>query len=175
MDKNALAEALNKALEMEEKGYKFYIETAANCENTISKKAFNFLADNEVLHIQNIKHFYDTLQKKGELPKLDLDDVRATRIEDAGIFAKTIKDLKEKVKKSDDEKKACEFAMQFEKDGYAYYENMLKDTNDENLTKLLKFLLNEENDHYEWIMNLHAYLTDSHNWFMYEEGSFPQG
>ncbi|MDP6685983.1 MAG: hypothetical protein QGI05_03425, partial [Candidatus Omnitrophota bacterium] len=59
--------------------------------------------------------------------------------------------------------------------GYKYYESMLKEAKDENLVKLLKFLLEEEGKHYEGIMKLHTYLTDSENWFMYEEGSFPQG
>ena len=83
--------------------------------------------------------------------------------------------MPEKIKNSDTDKKACEFAMEFENNGYKYYEEMLRKAEGRKLIKLLKFLLNEENQHYEGIRNLYTYLTDSANWFMYEEGSFPQG
>jgi len=65
--------------------------------------------------------------------------------------------------------------LEFENKGYRYYEEMLKSSDDENLTKLLKFLIEEEKRHYDLIFRIHQYLTDSYNWNMYEEGSFPQG
>ena len=58
----------------------------------------------------------------------------------------------------DDEKKACEFAMKFEKDGYKYYEGMLSAAKDESLIKLLQFLVKEEDAHYDWIMKLYEYI-----------------
>lgn len=175
MDNTALLKALKDALEMEEKGYKFYKDTANTCKNKITKKTFSFLADNELLHIENIKQFYNTMEEKGAFPDADLDRVKDKRLKDLSIFSKSIEELKEKIEKSDDDIKACLFAMEFEKNGYHYYENMLKDAKDGNLVKLLNFLLDEEDGHYESIMKLHEYLSDSQNWFMYEEGSFPQG
>jgi len=65
--------------------------------------------------------------------------------------------------------------MDFENKGYKHYEKMLKRAKDANLIKLLKFLLEEEANHYESIKKTYEYLTDSANWFMFEEGSFPQG
>ena len=65
--------------------------------------------------------------------------------------------------------------MEFENSGYRYYEAMRKDLKDEKLVKLLDFLLEEEKTHCDSIMKLHAYITDSANWYMYEEESFPQG
>ncbi|MFH1868775.1 MAG: ferritin family protein [Candidatus Omnitrophota bacterium] len=175
MVNEALTKTLKGALEMEEKGYKFYKDTAKTCENNIAKKTFNFLADNELLHVESIKKFYNIMNEKAELPDLILDKVRSKRLDDLSIFSKSIEDLRDKVKQSDDDIKACLFAMEFEKNGYHYYENMLKDAKDDNLIKLLNFLLDEEDRHYESIMKLHEYISDSQNWYMYEEGSFPQG
>lgn len=175
MDYKEPQKVLKEALGMEEKGYKFYKDVSKKAENDITKKTFSFLADQEILHIENIKNFYRTLREKGEFPSLDLSGFKGKRGEELNLFSKSIKELNEKIKSSDDDKKACEFAMELENKGYKYYENMLKDTTDKNLIKLLKFLLDEEKGHYETIENLHTYLTDSHNWFMYEEGSFPQG
>jgi len=80
-----------------------------------------------------------------------------------------------KIKPSENDKEALEFAIEFENFGYSYYQKFLKESKDKNLTKLLSFLLKEEDRHCKALMNIHTYVTDSANWYMYEEGSFPQG
>lgn len=175
MKNKKLEETLKKALEIEEKGYKFYKDAGEKTKNDITKKTFSFLADQEILHIENIKNFYNTLRQKGTFPSFSLSDLKGKRDSELSIFSKSIEELNEKIKPSDDDKKACEFAMEFENNGYNYYRDMLKKAKDENLKKLLNFLLEEESSHYDSINSLYVYLTDSHNWFMYEEGSFPQG
>lgn len=174
MASQKLLEALNKAVEMEEKGYKFYKDTSKKGQNDMTRKTFDFLAENEVFHIKAINNFCNIL-KKGESPSIALAGVKDKRIEDLDIFSKSISTLNEKVRAVDDDKKAYEFAMEFENNGYKYYENMLKEAKDEELIKLLKFLLKEESKHHDLLMGAYTYLTDSHNWFMYEEGTFPQG
>ena len=175
MEKRSLLETLNTAVEMEEKGHRFYQEMSQKSKNDITRKTFSFLADNEILHIETIKDFHRSLQEGGKLPKLEITGVDDKRAKDLSIFSKSIKELNEKINPSDDDKKACEFAMEFENNGYRYYKDMSKDAEDPNLKRLLDFLLKEESKHYEAIEDLHTYLADSHNWFMYEEGSFPQG
>lgn len=175
MDNVALKDILKKALEMEEKGFGFYKDIVRKVENNVTKKMFEFLGKNELLHIESIKGFYDSLVKKGDFPELNLDKPMAGRKKDLFIFARSIAELKDKVKKSDADKEACEFAMEFENSGYKYYEAMRREAKDEKLMKLLDFLLEEEKVHYNSIMKLHTYITDSANWYMYEEGSFPQG
>ena len=175
MEKEKLEGLLKEALNMEEKGYDFYKDISKKAKNEVTKKTFSFLADQEMLHIEKINSFYNTHKEKDEFPSLDLAGFDGSRAEALNIFSKSIKELGEKVGSSDDDKKACEFAMEFEKNGYKYYEDVLKTAQDENLKQLLRFLLEEENKHYEVIRDLYAYISDSQNWFMYEEGSFPQG
>ena len=170
-----LKDTLKKALEMEEKGFGFYTDIVKKVENDATKKMFEFLAKNELLHIESIKGFYDSLAKNGDFPELNLDKLMAGRKKDLSIFAMSIAELKGKIKKSDADKEACEFAMEFENSGYRYYEAMRKDAKDEKLVKLLDFLSEEEKAHYDSIMKLHTYIIDSANWYMYEEESFPQG
>ncbi len=175
MESDRLKEALKKALEMEEKGHCFYSDSSRKIENDITKKTFEFLANNELLHIKSIKDFYETLVKSGGFPKLNIDKVRDKRAEELSIFSKNIDELKEKIKPSDSDREACEFAIDFENAGYAYYENMLKEAKEESLKRLLEFLLEEEKKHCEAMMTLHSFIADSSNWYMYEEESFPQG
>ncbi len=175
MAENVLAEALRGALEMEEKGQAFYRKAAEESRNDVAKKTFKFLADDELLHIETIKNFYKTMKEKGDFPLVELSGIKSKRFKNFGIFLKSMSSLKEKIKSDDDEKKALKFAMEFENDGYKYYEDMLKKTKDEKLIKFLKFLLDEESHHYDLLKNTYSYINDTHNWFMYEEGSFPQG
>ena len=175
MENESLMEALGEALDMEKKGQAFYEDMAKKSINDITKSTFAFLAKNEVLHIENIKKFYETLKQDGKLPALDLGALKTERKKEYTIFSESLSALKEKIKPEDDDAKACEFAMDFENKGYKHYENMLKKAEDANLVKFLKFLLGEESKHYESIKQTHEYLKDSANWFMYNEGSFPQG
>ena len=171
----AFKDMLKKALEMEEKGYKFYIDSAKKVEDSVTKKTFEFLAKNEIQHIKIIKIFYEGMAKRGAFPDLTPDDTQDKASEDITIFARNIKDLKEKIKPSENDKEALEFAIEFENSGYSYYQKFLKESKDKNLTRLLSFLLKEEDRHCKALMDIHTYVTDSANWYMYEEGSFPQG
>ena len=64
MDNKALLEALAKAIEMEEKGREFYGKVSKKSKNDITKKTFNFLADNELLHKKNIRNGIDNFSHK---------------------------------------------------------------------------------------------------------------
>ena len=175
MADNLLADALKNSLEMEEKGYNFYKQAGRKSKNEITKKAFLFLAEQETTHIENIKNFYNALEQGNMLPAIDTDELMKNKSGFPDIFSKNINELTEKIKPDDNEQNACKFAMDLEKTGYDYYKNMRSNAKNENLIKLLDFLLEEENGHYELIMKLNEYITDSSNWFMYEENSFPQG
>jgi len=174
MEKNTLWEVLNKALEMEEKGYKFYKDISKKSINGSTKKTFDFLANSEILHIENIRKFCKKLKEKDEFPLVKFVDVKNNRNEDFNIFSKSISSLKEKVKPDDSEKKAYRLAKELESNARRYYKNMLKETEDKNLVKLLKFLIEEENKHYGLVTNMYAYVTDPYNWFMQEKHPFSQ-
>ena len=175
MNTDPVKKALGDAIDMEKKGFKFYAEAAEKSVNAAAKKAFKFLAESEKMHIESIERFYTALKMNGTFPDMDLDTIKRKRAEGLEIFAQDISQLKDKISPDDEERNALEFAMKFEKSGYAYYENMLKGAVDEGLVKLLKFLISEEGKHYDGLMKAHTYMTDPENWFMYEEGPMPQG
>jgi rubrerythrin len=166
---------LLSALEMEERGYEFYKVESAKAKNKIAKDMFLFLADNELFHIESIKNFYERIKEGKDNSKLDLSFEKQKRIKALDIFSKGIDELNDKISPDDTDKKACEFAMEFEKNGYDYYKNMLSEAEGGQAKRFLEFLLDEEKQHYEILEKTYNYLTDSANWFMYEEGSFPQG
>lgn len=50
-----IKEMLKKALSMEERGHRFYIDSAKKVEDSVTKKTFESLAKNEIQHIKIIK------------------------------------------------------------------------------------------------------------------------
>ncbi len=174
-EKKDLADMLMSALGMEEKGFAFYQAQEAKSKNSITKNMFLFLADNELYHIESIKKFSKNLEGNDSSLALRLSDAKESRIKELDIFSRSMDELNDKISPDDDDKKACEFAMEFEKNGYNHYKAMLKQASDPGVVKFLEFLLEEESRHYEIIEKMYNYLIDSANWFMYEEGSFPQG
>lgn len=169
---NKVMELLNTAITMEKNGYDFYKKTEENSKNSITSKLFGSLAEQELLHIEYIKKFYDTLTSGEQLPSIDM--VKAKR-DESKIFDVDIATLKEKVKNQEDEAKAYEFALDLEKKGYGFYEKLLTEVIDPNLKLFIEFLVKEEKLHYALIEKAYGYVTDTQNWFMYEEGGFPQG
>ena len=169
---NKIIELLNTAITMEENGYDFYIATQENSENSLTSKLFSSLAEQELLHIEYIKRFYDNLKSDVGLPSIDI--IKSKR-DKSKIFNVDIATLKEKVKNQEDDVKAYEFALELEKKGYEFYEKLLADATDPNLKAFIEFLVKEEHDHYALIEKAYGYVTDTQNWFMNEEGSFPQG
>jgi len=99
MKKGNVLDALNKAIEMEEKGHKFYMELAEKSKNDITKNAFIFLADSEVYHIKSIKEFSNALKETGKLPELEIENKQRKRTQDFVIFSTSIEDLKNPDKK----------------------------------------------------------------------------
>ena len=169
---NKIIELLNTAITMEENGYDFYITTQENSENSLTSKLFSSLAEKELLHIEYIKEFYNNLKSGVGLPSID---IIKTKRDKSKIFNVDIATLKEKVKNQEDDVKAYEFALELEKKGYEFYEKLLADATDPNLKAFIEFLVKEEHDHYALIEKAYGYVTDTQNWFMNEEGSFPQG
>jgi len=91
MGNEKMIEMLKEALSMEEKGYDFYKDITKKLKNEVTKKTFSFLADQELLHVENIKKFYDANKEKGEFPTLDLAGTDGDRSKVLGIFSKGIR------------------------------------------------------------------------------------
>ena len=66
MCNETLIEVLQKAKDMEQKGYNFYKDAAEKSNNKITKKTFAFLADSEILHIESINIFFGSLKAHKE-------------------------------------------------------------------------------------------------------------
>lgn len=167
---------LKTALAMEEKGYKFYTQTARTSKNQLVQKVFDTLAKDEIFHIQAIKKFYNqTLQP---LVKINIQDIlkqKAKGTDKNKIFGLAVKKLEKKILLTKDDSQAYKFALDFETKGYEFYHKALSAAKEDSARKLLTFLAKQENEHYRFLQETYEYLAHPDFWFIKEEKPIYEG
>ena len=159
-----LKESFNTALDFEKKGYKIYEEIANKTKNPIVARTFGYLADQELIHIEEIKEYIKRLNNghKVELRGDTLEDTKT-------FFTMTVKEFKEKTELSDDDLKAHESGLHLEKESYNFYKKQHDSTDDKELKKFFKWLMKQENVHYEFIQKSYEYIKNPVGFYTEEE------
>jgi len=155
-----LKKALEIALDFEQKGYDVYKRVAGKAKNPIVAKTFKYLAEQELNHIEEIKGYIaeEEIELKGD----KLEGVKK-------FFSMTVEEFKEKTELSDDDLKAHETALELEQKSYDFYKEQYEQTGKEELKRFFKFLMEQENAHYELIQKAHNYIKDPEGFYVDEE------
>ncbi|MEM4261063.1 MAG: ferritin family protein [Candidatus Woesearchaeota archaeon] len=163
-----IKKALQTALGFEEKGNKLYLEVAKKTKNEIVKETFMYLANQEYLHIKEIKEFIEK-----EHPNINLlgDNPHETK----EFFDTTISKFKKKITLNKTDIKVYETALNLEKSSYNFYKQEFNKANDEKTRKFFKFLMAQESAHYTLLSNTYNYIKDPANFYMEEEGWIFEG
>jgi rubrerythrin len=165
-----LKEALQTALDFEQKGHSIYEETSNKTQNPIVAKTFRYLADQELIHIEEIKEYIEKLNNGHdvELKGDTLDDTKR-------FFTTTVNEFKEKTELSDDDIKAHEVGLELEQSSYDFYKEQYDAVDDEELKKFFKWLMEQENAHYEFIQKAYEYIKDPVGFYTEEEAWMADG
>ncbi|OGS04099.1 MAG: hypothetical protein A2204_02035 [Elusimicrobia bacterium RIFOXYA1_FULL_47_7] len=159
--------SLGFSIGLEVKGVNFYLKLAAKSRNILTKKLFYSLAGEEVVHAQKIDEMYNMIKtgSKGKvsLPK-NMPSVEAA-IKDFFTRAN-----KTSLKNSAGNTAGYELAMELEKKSYATYRDFSKKASSPEEKKFFEFLMQEEKQHLDAIVNVYRYLTEPGDWMMEEEG-----
>jgi len=162
--------ALKTALQNEEKSEQLYRDVAEKTANPVIKKTMIFLADWEKDHADKIKKLQAHVL--GEMQVLDVktlcdEDSNCTVKE---FFGKNIEEFKENLDKgTEDELKVYETGMQIEKEGYDFYTEQAKATDNQEVKQLFEFLAKEENVHFKFLQDQHYFLENPSSWHFDEE------
>jgi rubrerythrin len=161
-------EALAMAIDMEKEGHSFYIKTAEKATDKMTKQVFDFLANEELKHIESIKTFYDA-EIAGK--KTDFDKLlggRTPEIAKQAIF-NLFKNLEKIVPADKPDMDAYSFARDFEKKGEHFYREAAEKASDADIIKLFQFLVEEEQRHFQMIDDSMAFLENPQEWFHRQE------
>jgi rubrerythrin len=163
-----LGNALDTALELEEKGYKIYTDASEKTQNDIVRQTFEYLADQETNHIEEIKEFIEKNDPDVELKGDRLPEVKKR-------FNKIIGSLEKSAELSDDDIEAHEAGLRFEKEAYNFYKDQLEKAEDGKAKKFFRFLMEQEEAHYELIDKAYDYMKNPEAWYAEEEGWIEEG
>lgn len=166
MIKIDIKKALQTALDFEEKGHHIYEGISTKTENPIVAKTFRYLANQELIHIEVIKEYMEK-----EKIELKGDKLKETK----KFFSMTVKEFKERAELSDDDLKAHETALELERRSYDFYKTQSEKTANKELKKFLRFLMEQENNHYEFVQKTYEFIKNPAGFYTEEEKWLVEG
>jgi|YelNatPaOPRAMG01_1025707.scaffolds.fasta_scaffold12976_3 rubrerythrin len=156
-DPNAV---LEMAIANEIEGRNILLNGRDSSLTPLGKSTFEFLANEELKHIELIKEFAKTLNGVEEW---DANKMKSVSFAEAGarikgIFERFASQF-ESVSQSDNERlETYQVAMDMEKRGYDFYSEAAEKASDERSKALFKFLAGEEEKHYTMIQDTYEFL-----------------
>ncbi len=168
MSKNDLPDkkALEAAIELEEKGHKFFKDSAAKASNSLAREVFDFLAGEELNHLKAIQKFSEQFLG-GVAPKTDslIQDIKGNKSPIDQIFGR----LAQETPIDGGDLDVYRFAVDFERKSEIFYDKAAKETNDPSAKKLYTFLVGEERKHFKIVESCLNYFENPAEFFHQRE------
>jgi rubrerythrin len=160
--------ALSAAIEMEEKGFSFFKDTAARAKDKFAKEVFEFLAAEELNHIKAIEKFQaDFIKGKSADPGSLIKGMANTAARAA--ITQLFKQLTVNTPTDGTDLEVYKFAMDFERKGENFYKKAESEAVDPNAKKLYAFLVVEERRHFKIVESCLSYFDNPAEFFHQRE------
>lgn len=132
--KDAL-DAVMRAMEIEKETFDFYTKAEQKTFNQAGKRIFRWLAKTEEQHYIKLSELYKSLDENGRWVFYGGSTISLEPGDEAEVGFDT------------DDREALKIAMEIEKKGIAYFEEILAKTIDPEGKSMLQTLLDEEREH----------------------------
>ncbi len=159
--------AIEISIKMEKDAISFYGEAADKTSSPVGKKMFLTITEDEKRHLEMLSQIFKGLD-------ITIEDVSPMKNMKT-VFESMKDEMMQKIEATTDELEAFKVAMQMEKEGEEFYEKAVSEVTSEKEKKLFERLALEEKQHYDIFANTHSFLSDTGNWFMWEEHSIVEG
>jgi rubrerythrin len=159
--------AIEISINMEKDAIKFYSEAAEKTSSPVGKKMFLTITRDEKRHLELLRKIFDGL----DITISDVSPMKNIKT----VFEEMKDEMMERVEATTDELEAFKIAMQMEKEGLEFYKKAASEVSSEKEKALFERLAVEEQQHYNIFANTHDFLSDTGNWFMWEEHSIVEG
>ncbi|MBI5674596.1 MAG: ferritin family protein [Nitrospirae bacterium] len=159
--------AIEIAKKMETDAISFYTEAARKTKYPAGKKMFETITVDEKRHLEMVTK----LLKGLDVQIQDVHPMKNIRT----VFEKMKAEMMQKVEATSDELEAFKIAMQMEKEGLDFYRTLVLQAKTEKERLLFEKLAGEEQQHYDIFSNTYNFLSDTGNWFMWDEYSIVDG
>ncbi|NLE75511.1 MAG: ferritin family protein [Chloroflexi bacterium] len=155
--------ALQRAIDLEKKGQKFYNQAAKQSANRKGSETFRSLAEDEVMHERVLTRQLDRLtQGQGYAAVEGADQVLEPL--PLRLFPADDTAFRKAVRPEDSDLDALIFALQIENDSYSLYRSMAGSTNDPTGKRFYEYLADFERGHFNLLMTNYEYLSTTGHW-----------
>ena len=159
--------AIEIAIKMETDAINFYKEASKKANHSVGKKMFLTIAEDEKRHLDMLNQILKGLDIKIK----DVSPMKNIKT----VFEEMKDEMMHKVEAATDELEAFKIAMKMEKEGIEFYKKAASGAKTEKDKSLFERLIKEEQQHYDIFANTYFFLSDTGNWFMWEEHSIVDG
>ncbi len=159
--------AIEIAIKMETDAINFYNEASKKANHSVGKKMFLTIAEDEKRHLDILNQILKGLDIKIK----DVSPMKNIKT----VFEEMKDEMMHKVEATTDELEAFKIAMKMEKEGIEFYKKAASGAKTDKEKSLFERLIKEEQQHYDIFANTYFFLSDTGNWFMWEEHSIVDG
>jgi rubrerythrin len=159
--------ALEISRKMETDAIKFYVEAAQKMRYPAGKKMFLSITEDERRHLELISLLIRGMQ----ITPQDVSPMQNVKT----VFESMKDEMMQRVAASTDELEALKVAMEMEREGEKFYQQSLAAATTEKEKALFRRLADEEKQHYAMFANTYNHLSDTGNWYLWEERGVIEG
>ncbi|MEK7238751.1 MAG: ferritin family protein [Nitrospirota bacterium] len=159
--------AIEIAIKMETDAINFYKEASKKANHSVGKKMFLTIAEDEKRHLDMLNQILKGLDIKIK----DVSPMKNIKT----VFEEIKDEMMHKVEATTDELEAFKIAIRMEKEGIEFYKKAASGAKTDKEKSLFERLIKEEQQHYDIFANTYFFLSDTGNWFMWEEHSIVDG
>jgi rubrerythrin len=163
----SLSKTIETAIKMETDAMQFYKENARELSHPFGKKMFEGFVLDELNHLKNLQKIMDGLDIEVKIvhPKKDIKTV----------FSELKDKMSKRIKATSNEIDTLKIALDFENEGYKFYQKAVEEAQSETEKAFLEMLVKEEKRHFELLQNTYNFLNNTGDWFMWEEHGLLEG
>ncbi len=162
-----MKDSVKMAIDNEVKGREMYLEFARRAKNPVTKRTFEYLADEELKHVDKIKE----LSESGKAPEMKAMSHEQVRT----LFEQSISHFDRQVRPGSDDLEAHNVAMDLERKSVELYERLSKEAEDGKVREFFGKLAGEERIHFDLIQKAFNFISDPEGWYAGEEGRVMEG
>jgi rubrerythrin len=169
-------EAMKIALDMERKGYKVYMDAAAKTANKLGRSTLEAIAAKELEHIKALEGYCLRPEADPDATKM-MGVIKHSEKKDyiKQITGKIGKELEEKAKTDIDLTDAYRAAMDLERESFVFYKTLAQEAQLPTVKAVFRYLMEQENTHYELFQETLEYLEHPGDWFREQERWIVEG
>lgn len=151
---------MDAAIANEIEGYNILQRGKRTANDPLARATFEFLANEELKHIEIIKEFTGSITG---IRSWSPDSLKERSIQDAGsnirnIFERFAVQFEETNTSDEERLEVYRIAMDMERRGYEFYTQAADKVSSEHAKKIFRFLAGEETRHFQIIQDTHDFL-----------------